>query len=315
MYLDTKFLINSELQVKKICEPLCDAFNINYFAYHRIDTDLQLATLTTNHEIIKFTRNHKLFSELHEPPNLLTNQVIFTDDICRESKLYQNSILPIQEKFGLYHGVTILTSQSNYFEIFFITTYEENTNFKNFIYANHECLESFLAYFRNKAHRLISTSLNYSIDIRTTQLFKNVKMALQGISSEATIDEMLNQLYNIKKLPNQFKFSIKKYYLNKPYDLIYLTQRELDVLLLLAKRITMKSIAKMLDVSWTTVRYHIENIRSKFQCKSKTDLIRLINNNNIIDQFNYRIDNFYYDTTLVKQIFNSLIEDECFNNL
>lgn len=51
-----------------------------------------------------------------------------------------------------------------------------------------------------------------------------------------------------------------------------LTERELDVLRLLAKGLTNAEIAEVLDVSVNTVRFHIGNLLSKTQCTSRTEL-------------------------------------------
>ena len=50
------------------------------------------------------------------------------------------------------------------------------------------------------------------------------------------------------------------------------TERELDVLRLLAEGMTDKEIAKQLHVSVTTVRYHVDNLISKTGQSSRTEL-------------------------------------------
>ena len=53
-----------------------------------------------------------------------------------------------------------------------------------------------------------------------------------------------------------------------------LTQRESEILLLLLRGRTYKMISDELDLSQNTVKFHIKNIYSKFQVKSKSELMK-----------------------------------------
>ena len=51
------------------------------------------------------------------------------------------------------------------------------------------------------------------------------------------------------------------------------TKRELEVLELLAHGLTAKKIANKLNISLTTVIYHIENLKAKLDCTNSNELI------------------------------------------
>jgi DNA-binding NarL/FixJ family response regulator len=58
--------------------------------------------------------------------------------------------------------------------------------------------------------------------------------------------------------------------LNKNADDVNLTEREMDVLMLVAKGASNKEIAKKLDVSEPTVKAHLRNILSKLHMKNRS---------------------------------------------
>ncbi|MFY0631988.1 MAG: response regulator transcription factor [Flavobacteriaceae bacterium] len=61
-----------------------------------------------------------------------------------------------------------------------------------------------------------------------------------------------------------------------------LTSRELEVLTLLAKGKSYRSIAEILFISTNTIKFHIKNIYDKLQVKSKEEAIDKANNQNLI---------------------------------
>lgn len=61
-----------------------------------------------------------------------------------------------------------------------------------------------------------------------------------------------------------------------------LSERELEVLTLLSKGKSYKSIAEILFISLNTIKFHIKNIYDKLQVKSKEEAISKANNQNLI---------------------------------
>jgi len=56
-------------------------------------------------------------------------------------------------------------------------------------------------------------------------------------------------------------------------DNIFLTERELEVLKLISKGLTVKEIALKLYIAETTVIFHRNNLRKKFKAKNTAELI------------------------------------------
>jgi DNA-binding CsgD family transcriptional regulator len=76
----------------------------------------------------------------------------------------------------------------------------------------------------------------------------------------------------LEAFPEASEFSSE----NKMMDYDCLTKREREILLLMAKGLTSKSIASQLNIAEKTVARHSENIRNKFGCHSKNQIISAI---------------------------------------
>lgn len=103
-----------------------------------------------------------------------------------------------------------------------------------------------------------------------------------GVLANA-LEMNFNNMQNLIKL---LLVSDKKYYdcSKKRYERSYqfnnyssdeLTPREQDVMFFLVRGKTMADIAKMLFISIRTVETHIDNIKNKFGCYRKSDLIEI----------------------------------------
>jgi len=73
------------------------------------------------------------------------------------------------------------------------------------------------------------------------------------------------------------------YYLDGTYDNYGLTLRESECLFFLLRGKSAKQIGKRLDISPRTVESYIENIKMKFNCKRKCDLIEQAVNSGLVN--------------------------------
>jgi DNA-binding CsgD family transcriptional regulator len=67
----------------------------------------------------------------------------------------------------------------------------------------------------------------------------------------------------------------KRYYLTGKYKNYYLTKREAECLICLARGYTLKQIGRTLGVSPRTIEDHIERLKGKLRCRSRSDLINI----------------------------------------
>jgi len=69
------------------------------------------------------------------------------------------------------------------------------------------------------------------------------------------------------------KTASKRYYYEIDSNNIYLTQRQMDIALLLLKNLTYKGIGKKLGIGDRTVECHTTAMRAKLNCSNKKALI------------------------------------------
>lgn len=64
---------------------------------------------------------------------------------------------------------------------------------------------------------------------------------------------------------------------------IYLTPREYDCLLVLKEGKTIKEIARDMDLSPRTVEFYLKNLKAKFSCKSKSELLAIVASSGLLE--------------------------------
>lgn len=78
---------------------------------------------------------------------------------------------------------------------------------------------------------------------------------------------------NDKSDADKNKTRNKRHYFQLDASEIYLTQRQLDISLLLLKNLTYKKIAEILGIVDRTVECHVSILRLRLNCKNKKALI------------------------------------------
>lgn len=79
-----------------------------------------------------------------------------------------------------------------------------------------------------------------------------------------------------EKTPNK-EVAGQRVYLESLGSEIYLTPREVTVSVLLCQGLKCKQIAKQLNISDRTVEFYIRNLKLKFNCRFKIELINIFN--------------------------------------
>lgn len=85
-----------------------------------------------------------------------------------------------------------------------------------------------------------------------------------------------------KKQKRSKSASPKRYYVGEPYPEVYLTQREMEIAILLIQGWRYKPISEQLSLSIRTIEFYIQNIKLKFHCDNKKALVSLLRKIEII---------------------------------
>ncbi len=96
-------------------------------------------------------------------------------------------------------------------------------------------------------------------------LFTNIRGRKPHAKSESHRRE-----YQIKKIPD------KAYFLGEPFEGVYLTEREMQVVRFLLVGKTFKQAGKRLKISHRTVEYYVKNMKAKLGARSKDELLRVL---------------------------------------
>lgn len=79
--------------------------------------------------------------------------------------------------------------------------------------------------------------------------------------------------------------SRKRYYLGGHYQGIYFTVREMDISLLLLRKLTYEFIGNALNISKRTVEYYVKQIKLKLRCEKRNDLIKRLREIEVIHKY------------------------------
>lgn len=76
----------------------------------------------------------------------------------------------------------------------------------------------------------------------------------------------------------------KNYYLGSQYPNVYLTRREAETMFWMMQDYTISHAAHRMHLSARTVEFYLKNLKLKFQCKSKNELVEKLLQTNLLQQ-------------------------------
>lgn len=239
-------------EIKAICQPLFDKLKINYFDYSRFYPDNTAFGLFTDPEYVSFFRNHETYKsgpkQVLLPGKHLWQSYIDSDFLGEASNYFEHD-----------HGLTIISEYPDYVEICNFATTPENKRILDLYLNGDDFIYRFIGYFKNQADRIIRHCAQQPVIIMPepapdlTDQFK-----VQDIITELSLDD---------------HFLVEQFGSMQP-----LTKREAQCLSGLLKGKTNKAIAMDLELSPRTVDTHMDKIKNKLVCHSKSDIVRKIQN-------------------------------------
>ena len=76
----------------------------------------------------------------------------------------------------------------------------------------------------------------------------------------------------------------RTYYLNHPFENIYLTAREAETVFWLLQNHTVASCAQAMGLSPRTVEFYVKNMKIKLRCSNKKEMLENILQTNLLSQ-------------------------------
>jgi len=229
--------------IADITKPL-NKLGITYFTYGRKYHDSSRVYLKdcSNSLDIYFKEKHYLQGNTECEPQNYNKQVLLWSTAPN-----QQVIDACARALGFDHGIFIFKPQNTYCEIFSFATYSGNTQIINTYLSKMDLLNSFMEYFRDKAAPIIKQAEKEKLILPFNETL-DIKSVLINIED--------NEIFQLKSCHD--------------YDL---TDRQLECCLLLLKGKTAKEIGISLNLSTRTVEYYFEIIKTKLDCKNKSELI------------------------------------------
>lgn len=169
--------------------------------------------------------------------------------------------------FDICHGVTLILKHDGYVDFAYYGTSSDNEEINVFYINNFHVLNVFLLYFIEKAQPLILEAEKHRFKIEGRSLTwenQNLKSASPIRAYVESISEQISPTESLK---------IKRYYLSGNIKNTYLSRREAECLSDLFDGLSAKGIARKRMMSSRTVEVHIEHIKLKLKCSTRSEMI------------------------------------------
>ncbi len=259
-------LFSEVSNIRSICSPL-KLINIDNFFFHRIYPDGFMIHLSTDVIWGEYFLN-KLFLLEYDEADINNHLYIENNVSLWEMNAHNQVWHDGREKFNVGNGISVLSEGNDkYKEIscFYASRYCYELN--NFYLNNLDILQNFIMFFKEQASALIATFEQKRICLPR-------KYKIQTCESNGIFDIDKRKLFLSSIKPKKFLVKGK-----------ILTEKEVECLYWFGEGKTSEEIGVILSRSKRTVEKHIEQIKEKVECYTKSDLIKLV--------LSYNIKNFF----------------------
>lgn len=245
--------------MKKLTEPLFANTCINNFSYIKFYQNNSVINLTTDINWIdhRFKENikYKILFESELNNNFLDKPHMYfwpneTDD----------NLLGALHHFGIWNGCNIYIPNQNHIEVFSFASAIDKTNMHNFYVNNFHLLIQFILYFKNELSLMIDQ------ESQKNKIITDINFPLMNANINA------NDVITHKK--NLIMGDIKRIQFD---DNVYLTYKEAACCYFLNRGYSLKDISNKLSISARTVETHINNVKTKTNCYTKSFLLQMLN--------------------------------------
>ncbi|MCC2625357.1 MAG: hypothetical protein K0R14_1230 [Burkholderiales bacterium] len=237
--------------IKEMLKEL-SGIGLTYFTFDRTYTDGSHLRLTSSGEWIEYYYRQKLYDVaiFEKNPAMFSNGVLFWSWLNRD---------PVYSKAALHdidHGLTIVQSHKLYCDFFHFGTYVNNPISEATLLSQLDCLHKFIAVFKQKARGLIKKS----------------EVARFILPTKSNTQYEIKDVVGANNLSALEQGEIKRFYLGDEFGDVYLTGKEMQILLHLCNGNKLVDVAKMLFISEKTAETHIGNIKNKLKCRTMFEL-------------------------------------------
>lgn len=252
--------------VSEICKPLFDEFDITFFSQTRAFHDGQFTSLMNTTDLTEYYLDRKYPIYLSQGKGITLNTGIYIAANL-ENPFQQKMHQELKKIFNVDHMIHLIEKQNDYDDMYTFATTPENYKMINQFINNLDIIKHFILYYKDKSASLIkkTNKVRYG-----SEYFSSPTASTSG----TTIQNKHNHKNCLKNMV------IKKIHIPTQTGEVSISQREFDCLKYAVKNLTLKEIAKFLNLSPRTVETYVNNLKYKLKCDTRTQLI------DIVSQFN-----------------------------
>lgn len=253
------FTIKYEQKLKKVTEPLKINFNIHSFWYFTISSQGEFGYVGNNPHLGEYYFSNQLYKDnpFFKKPGIYDPGVFYSRAIQQES--YQNCLDLTSKNCNVDHNVILVEKTGTDYQGFGFATHSDFPMYQ--MYLNYlPFLKKYIRYFEKEAADILSELELGKVNIRN----------LIGNDFYQKPD-CLNVLVPSQKLQNFYQEVLAM-----PVTLPSLTKREKECLKLSLRGLQATQIGELLSISPRTVECYLDNIKQKFHCHTKYELLSKI---------------------------------------
>lgn len=245
--------LNFAEDLREICKPL-QLLNIAYFAHVQIDKQGRFSALGLQPEFVKLYFDKEYYRyDIHMAKTSQNETYIIWDNLKRikaSKQLYEDFM-----DFKIGHTFTICQKHDGLSEYFHFSAKLGQQHMNQQYLLQIDKLKQFIYYFRDKInnHRNLKSAYQFKFSIPANDA---------GYLTTAGTNILQTPDFNQAVATNRIFL--------EPHS--YLTQKELECLHYMASGKTRDEIAFLLNVTPRTIKAHIQNIKSKLNCRNQFQL-------------------------------------------
>ncbi len=289
-------------EVSAIAKPILQLFDLNYFSFARYywQRKIPYFNLSTSAEWEKKHFDEKCYLNDEEFPSLSREGLYFLDEFNFTGQSERSCLRTIElfkETVGCNSIAMLITHNVGSTDFVFFASSYDYSYLRNNIINNQNFIKKFIQYFKAQAQSMMHAARAKKVTIKD---ICGIDLFDQLSSKQCEEDS-----YKVK----QPKIDCSRFYLDTPFEGVYLTSREVDCIKLLTEGNNMVSISDNLKLSYSTVRGHIDNVKLKLKCYSIKQLSNDVKRFGILKNIdeNLNIDRASYQEA--RQLENSLISE------
>lgn len=255
------YIVKHFNQMQKTTQPLRHHFGISYFSYHRIDHKGKYTVLVDRPDWAEHYVSEQIF--LHDPylghPSSYQSGIYLIDS--QGSEGYKTQVLKAGKKIlDMDLGVILIEKNEEAVEFFGFSSNKKNSSLES-VYLNHpELLRSFTVHFKTTFHSILAQMSDSGIQL--SQLKKQKLLYSSFLPPPISSSKRISYYKDLGM--DEMIIKCEK-----------LAPREKQCIKFLLQNLSAKETAFLLGLSTRTVEYYFENIKNKWDCSTKQEILRL----------------------------------------